>query len=98
MIWRPTAFDPVKQTLRTAGWLTKRWPTSAPSPATTWRTPSGSPASRASSPRRSAVSGVSIAGFTRTALPAASAGARPQAAMGIGKFQGTMIPTTPSGS
>lgn len=33
-----------------------------------------------------------------TALPAASAGAVPHAAMGIGKFQGAMIPTTPSGS
>ena len=31
-------------------------------------------------------------------LPAASAGANPHAAMGIGKFQGTMMPTTPSGS
>jgi hypothetical protein len=31
-------------------------------------------------------------------LPAASAGAKPQPAIGIGKFQGTMIPTTPSGS
>ena len=31
-------------------------------------------------------------------LPAASAGAKPQAAIGIGKFHGTMTPTTPSGS
>jgi hypothetical protein len=31
-------------------------------------------------------------------LPAASAGAKPQPAIGIGKFHGTMIPTTPSGS
>ncbi len=31
-------------------------------------------------------------------LPAASAGAKPQPAIGIGKFQGTMMPTTPSGS
>ena len=31
-------------------------------------------------------------------LPAASAGAKPQPAIGIGKFHGTMMPTTPSGS
>ena len=31
-------------------------------------------------------------------LPAARAGAKPQPAIGIGKFHGTMIPTTPSGS
>ena len=31
-------------------------------------------------------------------LPAASAGANPQPAIGIGKFQGTITPTTPSGS
>ena len=31
-------------------------------------------------------------------LPAASAGAKPQPAIGIGKFHGTITPTTPSGS
>ena len=31
-------------------------------------------------------------------LPAARAGAKPQAAIGIGKFHGTITPTTPSGS
>ena len=31
-------------------------------------------------------------------LPAASAGAKPQPAMGMGKFHGTMTPTMPSGS
>ena len=61
-------------------------------------TPGGNPASSASSPSRSAVSGVSSAGLRTTVLPAASAGAKPQPAMGIGKFHGTMTPTTPSGS
>ena len=64
----------------------------------TWKSPSGSPASRASSPRRTAVSGVSSAGLISTALPAASAGAKPHDAIVIGKFHGTMIPTTPYGS
>lgn len=44
------------------------------------------------------VSGVASAGLTSTALPAASAGANPQQAMGIGKFHGAITPTTPSGS
>ena len=47
---------------------------------------------------RMAVSGVSSAGLRTTVLPAARAGANPQPAIGIGKFQGTMMPTTPSGS
>ncbi len=64
----------MKQTLRTAGWVTKRQPTTQPSPGSTWKTPSGSPASRPSSPRRIAVSGVSVAGLSTTVLPAASAG------------------------
>ncbi len=61
-------------------------------------TPSGMPASSASSPIRIAVSGVISAGFSTTVLPAARAGAKPQPAMGIGKFHGTITPTTPSGS
>ena len=98
MIILPTAVDPVKQILRTPGWVTKRSPTTAPRPGMTVNTPSGSPASRPSSASRIAVSGVSSAGLSTTVLPAASAGANPQPAMGIGKFQGTITPTTPSGS
>ena len=56
------------------------------------------PASSASSPMRIAVSGVISAGLSTTVLPAARAGAKPQPAMGIGKFHGTITPTTPSGS
>ena len=44
------------------------------------------------------MSGVSSAGLSTTALPAASAGAKPHDAIVIGKFHGTMIPTTPYGS
>ena len=62
------------------------------------KTPSGIPASTASSPSRIAVSGVSSAGLRTTVLPAARAGAKPQPAIGMGKFHGTMMPTTPSGS
>ena len=94
----PTAVEPVKTILRTCSWVTSRSPTTEPLPGSTVNTSSGRPASRPSSASRRAVSGVSSAGFSTTVLPAASAGAKPQPAIGMGKFHGTMIPTTPSGS
>ena len=94
----PTSVEPVKTTLRTSSWVTNRSPTTDPLPGSTVSTCSGRPASRASSPSRTAVRGVISAGLSTTVLPAASAGAKPQPAIGIGKFQGTMMPTTPSGS
>ena len=69
-----------------------------PFPGITLNTPSGIPASIASSPRRIAVIGVISAGFKTTVFPAASAGPKPQPAIGIGKFHGTIIPITPRGS
>ena len=98
MICLPTSVEPVKTTLCTSGCVTKRLPTTEPWPGTTVKTPGGRPASSASSPMRIAVSGVISAGLSTTVLPAARAGARPQPAMGIGKFQGTITPTTPRGS
>ena len=98
MICVPTSVEPVKQTLATFSWVTKRQPTTEPLPVRTVKTPSGIPASRASSPRRIAVSGVISAGLRTTVFPAASAGANPHPAIGMGKFQGTMTPTTPRGS
>ena len=56
------------------------------------------PASSASSANRSAVKGVSSAGFSTTVLPAARAGPIFQEAMARGKFHGVINPTTPSGS
>ena len=94
----PISVEPVKTTLRTSGWVTKRSPTTDPLPGRTVKTPSGIPASRASSPSRMAVRGVTSAGLRTTVHPAASAGAKPQPAMGIGKFHGTITPTTPMGS
>src|ERR1039458_9551315 len=82
MIAWPTSVEPVKQILPTTGWVTKRQPTTEPRPGKTWNTCSGIPASRASSPTRIAVSGVRSAGFRTTVLPAASAGAKPQEAIG----------------
>ena len=94
----PICVDPVKTTLRTIGLVTNRSPTTEPLPGNTWKTSSGSPASRPSSASRIAVSGVISAGLRTTVFPAANAGANAQPAIGIGKFHGTMTPTTPSGS
>ena len=94
----PTSVDPVKTILRTSSWSTSRWPTTEPLPGSTWKTPSGSPASRASSPIRIAVSGVRSAGLAITGFPAARAGASPQPRIGMGKFHGTISPTMPTGS
>ncbi len=95
---RPTSVEPVKAILATSGCSTRRCPQTEPGPATTLRTPSGMPASRAIRSSSSAVSGVSSAGFRTTVLPAASAGATFQEAIVSGKFQGAIRPTTPSGS
>ena len=95
---RPTAVDPVNAILATSGCSTSRAPHVTPGPATTFNTPSGSPASSANEANRSAVSGVSSAGFNTTVLPAASAGPSFHAAIVSGKFHGTISPTTPSGS
>ena len=61
-------------------------------------TPSGSPASSSSSPRRSAVRGVCSAGFNTDVLPHASAGPSFHAAISSGKFHGMICPQTPTGS
>ncbi len=94
----PTSVDPVNATLPTCGCSTRRWPTVRPGPTTTFTTPSGIPASSAISANRSAVSGVSSAGFSTTVFPAASAGASFQAAIASGKFHGVISATTPIGS
>jgi hypothetical protein len=77
---------------------TDRAPAVGPSPATTFRTPAGSPASVASPPSSSADSGEFSDGFSTTVQPAASAGATFQLASVKGKFHGTTAPTTPAGS
>jgi hypothetical protein len=72
-IMRPTSVEPVKAILSTCGCSTSAAP-ARPSPVTTLTTPAGTPASRQSSPSRSADSGVCSAGFRTTVLPHASAG------------------------
>ncbi len=94
----PTSVEPVKPIFATSGCSISRCPTTEPLPATMLTTPSGNPASSASSPSRSVESGVSSAGFSTTVLPHASAGPSFHEAMLSGKFQGVISPTTPSGS
>jgi len=98
MICRPTSVEPVKEILSTSGWRTNAAPAVEPPPARTLNAPGGNPASRISSAKSRAVSGVSEAGFRIMVHPAAKAGANFQLAMLSGKFQGTMAPTTPMGS
>ena len=61
-------------------------------------TPFGSSVSSSSSASRSAVSGVSDAGFSTHELPIASAGASFHTAMTSGKFHGMIPAHTPTGS
>ena len=61
-------------------------------------TPSGTPASAASSASRSIDSGDCSAGLSTIELPVASAGPIFQLPISSGKFHGTTAPTTPSGS
>ncbi len=98
MISWPVAVSPVNAILPTPGWAARPPPTIGPGPVMTLSTPGGNPASRASSPSRSAVRGEYDAGLRIAVLPAASAGPTFQAAIMIGKFQGTISPTTPIGS
>ena len=60
-------------------------------------TPGGAPASASSSTKRSARNGVSSAGLSTTVLPQTSAGQSFQDGIAIGKFQGVIAPTTPTG-
>jgi hypothetical protein len=95
---RPTSVEPVKATLSTPGWAAMAAPTTLPGPVTTLITPGGKPAFSASSASRKVDSEVSSAGLSTTVLPIASAGASFQEAIDIGKFHGTIAPTTPIGS
>jgi len=61
-------------------------------------TPGGSPASSKISTNFSPSSGVYEAGLKTTVFPQTSAGRIFQEGMAIGKFQGVITPTTPSGA
>jgi len=90
----PTAVLPVKESFRTPGWSVSAAPVSEPGPGTTLTAPSGR-TSAESSAIRIAVSGLCAEGLRTQAFPAASPGPNFQAAPQVGKFHGTICPTTP---
>ena len=95
---RPVVVPPVNDTFFTSGCFTIASPITEPLPGTTLTTPFGTPACSQMRPSSSAASGVTSAGFTITALPAASAGASFCASLAIGEFHGVMAAMTPIGS
>src|SRR3546814_4222352 len=68
------------------------------SPSTTLNTPCGKPACSANCASASAENGVSCAGLTTTAHPAANAAAALRVIMAEGKFHGVIKAATPTGS
>ena len=97
----PTSVEPVKPSLRTIGLPVSSPPitgASSAAPVTSWKTPSGRPASRPSCAIASAVSGVCSAGFSTIVQPAASAGADLRVGIAAGKFHGVIPAVTPIGS
>ena len=95
---RPTAVDPVNDSLRVRG---SRRSGSMSAPAwrlvTTLSTPGGSPARCMMSARASIESGVCWAGLTIIVHPAATAGAILRAPIAIGKFHGVTNTHGPTG-
>ena len=97
MISRPVVVSPVKAILAMRLFCASGLPASTPKPLTTLMTPGGRMSAISSITTRMP-SGVCSAGLRTTQLPAASAGASFHVAIRIGKFQGMIWPTTPSGS
>ena len=81
MIFLPVAVSPVREIMLTSSCLESAAPTSPPGPVTTFKTPSGIPASSAAFAISIAVRGVFEAGLRTIVLPAASAGPIFQAAI-----------------
>ena len=96
--WIPTAVEPVNASLSTPGWAASARPVSGVDPVTTLNTPGGSPASSNRRASSSVETGVWSEGLTTSVQPAASAGAAFQVRSISGEFQGTIAPTTPTGS
>src|ERR1044072_8661934 len=93
---RPTVVEPVKDTTFTASCVQRTSPTSGP-PVTMLTTPAGTPASSSTLTKLMAESGVSDEGLKTTVLPQTRAGIIFHDGIAIGKFQGVMMPQTPSG-
>ena len=88
--------EPTKLIASIPGWSQIASTASLP-PCTTWSTPSGSPASRSSSAIRPALSGTSSEGLRMRQLPSAIALGIDQFGTMLGKLNGVIAATTPSG-
>jgi hypothetical protein len=88
--------DPTKLTAAIPEWSHSASTVSRP-PCTTWKTPSGNPASRSSSAIRPAESGTSSDGFKIMQLPSAIALGIDQFGTIFGKLNGVIDATTPTG-
>ena len=95
---RPTGVEPVNDSARTRVSSQSACDTRGPLPVITLNSPPSSPACSASAASASAQNGVSLAGRTSTLQPAARAAAALRVIMASGKFQGVMMPATPTGS
>ncbi len=96
MIFLPVAVEPVKVILSISGCSVISGP-SVSSPVMMFTVPAGT-TSLISSATRSVVSGVKGDGLSTMVQPATSAGTIFWIAIMIGKFHGTMPPTTPTGT
>ena len=94
----PTSVEPVRVMASTSGLVQSQLPTLEPRPVTIWMAPGVTPASPRSAVRRQSVSGLSVDGFTITALPARRAGATFWSKRSHGKLKGMTAAMTPRGS
>src|SRR5260370_37366051 len=94
---RPTALEPVNEIARTSGCSSSGAPASGPYPVTILITPFGMPASFNTRTKLKVDSGVSCAGLITQVSPQTSAGSSFQDGIAMGKFQGVIIPQTPTG-
>jgi hypothetical protein len=94
----PTLVEPVKLILRTKGLVASSVAASRFLVGHTWIAVGGMPASTASLVKAKQVYGVSLGGLMTTVHPAARAGPTFLVIMAAGKFQGVIMPHTPTGS
>ena len=96
---RPTAVDPVKDTMSTRGSVMSSWAMSLSDAGTMLTTPAGmSVFSAMIRPNRNALHGVSMAGLSTMVFPVARIWPTLLLMISNGKFHGVMAPTTPIGS
>ena len=96
-MWRATGVLPTKETAATSG-CASSVSTASRSPCTTLKTPSGKPARCTMSARTSEAEGSFSDGFSTKQFPQAMALAIIHSGTMIGKLNGVMPATTPSGS